>query len=126
MKIKVYVPIMVVVAVAVIGAISYAGGPGGGGMGGMGGGNSGMMGGGHGMMGGHMMSNPWQGQPGNQYPLYQNKQTETEKLREVIREKRRELSALYRSEYPDKDQIDQKIEELNELEAELDRSLSGN
>ncbi len=125
MKTKIYVPIMVVVAVAVIAAIAYAGGPGGGGMGGMGGGNSGMMGGGQGMMGGHMMSNPWQGQPGNQYPLYQYKQTETEKLREEIREKRHELSDLYRSENPDKDQIDQKIEELNRLEAELDRSLSG-
>ena len=46
-------------------------------------------------------------------------------LREEIRQKRYELSDLYRSENPDKDQIDQKIEELNKLEAELDRSLSG-
>jgi len=122
MKTKMYVPIMVVVAVAVIGATSYAGGPGGGGMGG---GNSGMMGGGHGMMGGHIIAEPWQGQPGNQYQPYQYKQTETEKLREEIRQKRYELSDLYRSENPDKDQIDQKIEELNKLEAELDRSLSG-
>ncbi|MGD8761605.1 MAG: periplasmic heavy metal sensor [Desulfobacteraceae bacterium] len=102
-----------------ISGIAFAGGSGGGGMGGMGSGNSGMM-------GGHMMSNPWQGQPGNQYPSYQYKQTETEKLREAIRQKRQELSDLYRSENPDKDQIDQKINELNKLEAELDRSLSGN
>lgn len=126
MNTKIYVPIVIVVAVTLFGAFALAGGPGSGGMGGMGGGNSGMMGGGHGTMGGHMVSNPWQGQPGNQYPSYQYKQTETEKLREEIREKRHELSDLYRSENPDKDQIDQKIDELNKLEAELDRSLSGN
>lgn len=120
MNTKIYVPIVIVVALVFFGAVAFAGG-----MGGMGGGNSGMMGGGHGMMGGPMMSNPWQEQPGNQYPSYQ-KQTETEKLREEIRRKRHELSDLYRSENPDKDQIDQKIEELNNLEAELDKRLSGN
>jgi Spy/CpxP family protein refolding chaperone len=126
MNTKIYVPIVIAVALTLLGAFAFAGGPGGGGMGGMGGGNSGMMGGGHGMMGGHMMSEPWQGQPGNQYPSYRYKQTETEKLREEIQQKRRELSNLYRAENPDRDQIDQKIEELNRLEAELDRSLSGN
>jgi hypothetical protein len=95
----------------------------------MGGGMGGSMGGGHGMMGGgHMMqydpkmSNPWQGQPRQTpYPAYQSKQTERQQLKEEIRQKRQELSNLYRSENPDKDLIDQKIEELGKLEAELDR-----
>ena len=104
-------------AAVIIGGIAFAGG-----------GMGGSMGGGHGMMGsGHMMqydpnmTNPWQGQPQQTpYPSYQYKQTERQRLKKEIREKRQELSNLYRSENPDKDLIDQKIEELSKLEAELD------
>jgi Spy/CpxP family protein refolding chaperone len=123
MKTKMYALLVAIVAVAVIGSITYAGGPGSGGMGGS-------MGGGQGMMGGHMMrddpniTNPWQKQPQSPYPSYQNRQTETQRLREEIREKRSELSDLYRSEKPDKELIDQKIEELSKLEAKLDQKMS--
>jgi hypothetical protein len=47
-------------------------------------------------------------------------------LREEIKAKRQELSALYRSEEPNKEIIDQKIVELDELEAKLDEKLSKN
>jgi hypothetical protein len=107
-------------AALIIGGIAVAGG---GGMGGsMGGGYQGMMGGGHMMQYNPNMSNPWQGQPQQTpYPSYQSKQTERQQLKEDIRQKRQELSSLYRSENPDKDLIDQKIEELSKLEAELDQ-----
>jgi Spy/CpxP family protein refolding chaperone len=131
MKTKMYALLVAIVAVAVIGSITYAGGPGSGGMGGSMGGGQGMMGGhGPGMMGGHMMrddpniTNPWQKQPQSPYTSYQNRQTETQRLREEIREKRSELSDLYRSEKPDKELIDQKIEELSKLEAKLDQKMS--
>jgi Spy/CpxP family protein refolding chaperone len=107
-----------------IGSWVYAGG-----MGGMAGG--GMMGGG---MGGGMMgsgqgySNPWQNQ--NPYNnsrsnqnAYHDKAKDTEKRREEIREKRNELQALYRSEKPDPDLIDKKIDELYRLEAVLDQKM---
>ena len=112
-----------------IAGIAYAGGGMGGGMGGgtgggMGGGMGESMGGGQGMMGnGSNFSNPWGAQPGTN-PNYQNQQKETEKLREEIRVRRQELSDLYRSEKPNKEMIDQKITELNELEAKLDKKLS--
>ncbi len=112
-----------------IGSWVYAGGMGGSMGGGMGSGGNGMMGGG-GMMGsGQGYSNPWQDQynpnPYNSNRFdqraYQDKARETEKLRQEIREKRQELSELYRSQKPDVAQIDKKIDELSRLEAELDQ-----
>jgi len=50
-----------------------------------------------------------------------NNYHDTEKIRAKIREKRHELSFLYRSKKPDKMLIDQKIEELNRLEYDLDK-----
>jgi len=113
-----------------IAGIAYAGGGMGGGMaggmgGGMGGGSiGGMMGGqGQGMMGyGSNYSNPWSAQPRTN--LNQNQQQETAKLRDEIRAKRQELSDLYRAEKPNKEMINQKIEELSKLEAKLDHELS--
>lgn len=53
---------------------------------------------------------------------YDPKQSEA--LREQIREKRKELSDLLRSDKPDKELLDEKIEELNRLESELDQKTS--
>jgi hypothetical protein len=105
-----------------IGGIAFAGGGMGGGMGG----GHGMMGEqGQGMMGyGSNFSNPWGAQT-RPNPSYQNHQEETQMLREEIRAKRRELSDLYRAEKPNKEMIDQKIEELSSLEGKLDQELSG-
>lgn len=109
-------------AAVFIGGIAFAGGGMGGGMGGSAGGGNGMMGGGHMMQDNPNMSNPRQGQPQQApYPSYQSKQAQGQHLKEDIRQKRQELSDLYRSENPDKDLIDQKIEELSRLEAELDQ-----
>jgi Spy/CpxP family protein refolding chaperone len=117
-------------ATIAIGGITYSGGPGGGGMGGggMGGGGNGMMGGGHMRGSGQGYSLPFQDlynrynrsdQPNSYGPR------ETERLRQEIREKRKELKVLYSSVKPDEDLIDKKIDELSELEAELDYRLSG-
>jgi hypothetical protein len=120
-----------------IAGIAYAGGGMGGGMGGgngggIGGGNGGGMGGGQGMMGGQgqgMMgygsnfSNPW-GAQSRTNPTAQYEKKETERLRDEVRVKRQELSDLYRSGKPNKEMIDQKIEELSKLEAELDQRIS--
>jgi len=83
------------------------------------------------MMGGFGQgySNPWQDQYSpNPYNnnrsdqrAYRDKAQETEKLRKEIREKRQELSELYRSAKPDVGRIDKKIDELSRLEAELDQ-----
>jgi len=102
--------------------IAYAGGGMGGGMGG----GQGMMGGqGQGMMGyGSNFSNPW-GSQSRTNPTDQYEKKETERLRDEVRAKRQELSDLYRSEKPNKEMIDQKIEELSKLEAELDQRISG-
>jgi hypothetical protein len=102
------------------------------GSGGMGGDMDGSMGGGHGMMGGQgMMSygpNPNFSNPQNPRsrtsPNYQSEKQETEKLRAEVKAKRQELSDLYRAEEPHKEMIDNKIAELDELEAELDEKLS--
>ncbi len=109
-----------------ISAGAYAGGGMGGGMGGgqgmMGGQGHGMMGsGGNGMMGsGQIFSGPWTSSQTRRAPTDQYQQQERERLRAEIREKRLELSDLYRSEKPNKVLIDQKITELDELEAKLD------
>ncbi len=103
---------------------AYAGGGMGGGMGGgqgmMGGQGHGMMGsGGSGMMGSDQnFSGPWTSQP-RRSPSNQYEQRARVRLREEIRETRQELSELYRSDEPDKALIDQKIADLDELEARL-------
>jgi len=128
MKPKILLIMSTMASALFIGSLVYAGGMGGG----MGGG--GMMGGGMGggMMGGYGQgySNPWQNQ--NPYnndrsdqKTYQDKARETEHLRQEIREKRQELSALYHSQKPDMAQIDKKIDELSRLEAELDQKTLG-
>jgi Spy/CpxP family protein refolding chaperone len=124
MKPKILLIISTIASALFIGSLVYAGGMGGGGM--MGGGMGG------GMMGGYGQgfSNPWQNQNNpnaynnnrsDQQKTYQDKAKETEQLRQDIREKRQELSELYRSPKPDKAQIDKKIDELSRLEAELDQ-----
>ena len=111
-----------------ISAGAYAGGGMGGGMGG----GQGMMGGqghmtgsgGNDMMGsGQNFSSPRTSQP-RRSPTDQYKQQERVRLSEEIRERRQELSDLYRSDKPDKALIDQKIAGLNELETAYDRSVS--
>lgn len=111
-------------AIFIAGSV-FAGGPGGGGMGG----------GGYGMMGsGHMMDYG----KGSSIPLLDRYTRdnrpeesggygprETERLRQEIREKRKELKVLYSAVKPDEDLIDKKIDELSKLEAELDHRLSG-
>ena len=98
----------------------------GGGQGMTGGRGHGMMGsGGNGMMGSDPnYSNPWTSPQSRISPKDQDKQIERQNLSEEIREKRQELSELYRSDKPDKALIDQKIAELNELETAYDRSGS--
>jgi len=125
MKPKFSLIIAAMASAVFLGSLVYAGGMGGGGMMGGGIGGGGMMGSGQGY------SNPWQNQ--NPYDhnnrsdqkAYQDNARETEKLREEIREKRNELHALYRSEKPDPDLIDKKIDELSRLEDELDQKMLG-
>jgi Spy/CpxP family protein refolding chaperone len=126
MKPKILLITIAISFAIVFGGISYAGGGMGGG--GMGGGGRGMMGGGHMMDFGRGYSAPYPDQYNryNRYDEpYQYGPTETERLRQEIREKRQELSKLYDSEKPDKDLINKKIDELSKLEAELDHRLSG-
>jgi len=135
MKTRSYMVAVAVVATFAIGVVAYAQGPGGGSGGGsMMGGGHGMMGGsGHGMMGGsgHGMtgyskgiSNLWEALSKRLDISKQNNYNETETLREQIREKRRELASLYRSENADKKLIHQKIDELNRLESKLDKKMA--
>jgi hypothetical protein len=115
----------VMVMVIFIAGIVFAGGMGGGGMGG---GGYGMMGGGHMRGSGQGYALPFQ----DLYNRYMRSDEpnsygprETERLRQEIREKRKELKVLYSSVKPDEDLIDKKIDELSKLEAELDHRLSG-
>ena len=129
MKPRTYIIALALIATFAFWISAYAQGPGGGSMGG--GGGHGMMGGsgigGQGMMGGG------QGMSGLREELTEKSgkedqnnydEEETEKLRRQIREKRRELSSLYRSKNSDNKLIDQKIAELNRLEFELDEKMS--
>lgn len=127
MKTRSYMVAVAVVATFAIGVVAYAQGPGGGSGGGS------MMGGGHGMMGGsgHGMtgyskgiSNLWEALSKRLDISKQNDYNQTETLREQIREKRRELASLYRSENADKKLIHQKIDELNRLESKLDKKMA--
>jgi Spy/CpxP family protein refolding chaperone len=125
MKLKILLITAAIIAGIFIASTVFAGGPGSGGMGG----------GGHGMMGGGHMMDYGRGNPIpylDQYNRYNRPEEsylygprETKTLREEIREKRQELSELYRAENPDKALIDKKINELDKLEAELDYRLSG-
>ena len=115
----------VMVMVIFIAGIVFAGGMGGGGMGG---GGYGMMGGGHMRGSGQGYALPFQ----DLYNRYMRSDEpnsygprETERLRQEIREKRKELKVLYSSGKPDNDLIDKRIDELSKLEAELDYRLSG-
>jgi hypothetical protein len=125
MKPNLFIITVAIAISAIIGGLAYAGGMGGGGMGG--GGGRGMMGGGHMMDYGPGNATPYQ----DQYNRYDRSDEpdrygprETAKLRLEIREKRQELSKLYDADKPNRDLIDQKIDELNKLEAELDNRLS--
>ena len=139
---KIYVIALLLFTAFIFGGISYAGGGSGGmgaggGRGGMGAGSgSGGMGAGmggdygmmrgqsHGMMGsGQNYSNSRSEQPRTNQ-TYQYEKKETQSMREEIKVKRQELSGLYRSEQPNKAMIDQKIAELDDLEAKLDEKLS--
>ena len=148
---NIYIIALLLFTAIIFGGISYAGNGGGGmgagsgsggmgagsgtggmgagsGSGGMGagmGGDHGMMGGqSHGMMGsGQNYSNSWREQSRTNQN-YQYEKKETQSMREEIKVKRQELSALYRSEQPNKEMIDQKIAELDDLEAKLDEKLS--
>ena len=78
-----------------------------------------------------MGQTPFYSSPPEQYPqrsepYYRENLQETQRLRQEIQEKRLELRDLYRSDKSDKEQIDQKIKELDRLEAELDQKLSRN
>ena len=94
-----------------------------GGHGGMGGGRSGsgMMGSGEGIS---SILEALLGKRSDQDRDY-DIEREREKLRQEILEKRHELAYLFRSDTPDKKLIDQKILELNRLEAELDKKMYG-
>jgi Spy/CpxP family protein refolding chaperone len=128
MKAKIHMVSAVVVALLAISVHAYAddqsgtsqGGPmlGGSGHGGMGGG--GMMGWGRGMsaLWEYLSKNPTER---NETPYDQK---EAEALKKQIREKRQELSDLLRSDKPDKELLDEKIDELNRLESELDQKTS--
>lgn len=82
----------------------------------------GMMGGHGGMMDGGRTLGAWIGRVlGPWLGQSRSEAGQEEGLRQRIREKRRELSRLLRAENPDRDRIDQTIEELDTLESELDR-----
>ena len=124
MKPNLFITAIAIAISATIGSLALAGGMGGGGMGG---GGRGMMDGGHMMDFGKGYSTPYPDQY-NRYNRYDESYrygpTETEKLRQEIREKRKELSELYDTKEPDRNLINKKIDELSKLEAELDRRLS--
>lgn len=102
-----------------------------------------MMGGGSMMSGGGMMGGQgtfnsfgWPQSearvPANEYrqnPNLNNQNAhreEIQRLHDRIEQKRRELSSLYRSGTADKNEINKKIDELNNLERDLDGQTSGN
>ena len=90
-------------------------------------GGQGMMGGGQGggMMGyGQGSSNLWSDLNRMFNGSHQQSHSETEALRREIRQRRQELASLFEAAKPDKKLIAEKIEELNRLEAELDRKMA--
>jgi len=115
MKTKILLITGAMILAIFIAGIVFAGGPGGG----MGGG--GMMGGGHMMNYGRGSAAPFQDQYNRSNESSQYSNREIEGLRYETRGRREELSDLYRADKPDKELIDQKINELSRLEAELDQ-----
>jgi Spy/CpxP family protein refolding chaperone len=136
MKAKIYMVSAVVVALFAISVHAYADDQSGTSQGGpmLGGSGHGGGMGGHGGMGGGGMMAPGQGltalwealskKLGERDPDNKYQETETEALRKQIREKRQELSDLLGSDKPDKERLDEKIDELNRLESELDQKTS--
>jgi multidrug resistance efflux pump len=101
-------------------------------------GSGGMMGGG-GMMGNQRIFNGlgWPQRdtrvPRNEYQRNPNlnnqrihREEDIHRLQEKIQQKRKELSSLYRSGTADKAEINEKIDELNELEHDLDDQILNN
>ena len=92
-------------------------------------GNGGMMNGSGGMNDGYRGMPGNYGRSGNQQPAYGRRDrtydTEIESLKRQIQTKRNNLARLFRSGKPDKDLVDQKIYELNDLEQKLDDKLAG-
>jgi Spy/CpxP family protein refolding chaperone len=136
MKTNYFMITLSLAAILAFGTIAFAHGPGGGTQGGYGGRIYGMMGGGGGMMSGsggmNRGLNNWPDMleqyrkvqpPSGQ--RYQSSMEEVEALKRKIREKRQELSSLYRSGRADKEQIDRRVDELNDLEDKLDEKLYG-
>ena len=120
MKKRVYIVVAIVVLAFSVGVVAYAHGPVGGSGDGsmMDGGRSGMMGDGQGI------SKLWHALTNIFNRSNQTDYNETESLRMQIREKRRELAEMYRSDNTDKELLEQKIEELNRLESKLDKKMS--
>jgi Spy/CpxP family protein refolding chaperone len=123
-----YIVVVTAVLVFSFGVVAYAHGPVGGSGGGsmMDGGRTGRMGGhGGGMMGdGQWISELWHALTNIFNRSDQTDYNETESLRAQIREKRRELAEMHRSDNTDKELHVQKIEELNRLESKLDKKMS--
>ena len=92
-------------------------------------GNGGMMHGSGGMNDGYRGMPGNYGRSGNQQPAYGRRDrtydTEIESLKRRIQTKRNNLSRLFRSGKPNKDLVDRKINELNDLEQKLDDKLAG-
>lgn len=92
-------------------------------------GNGGMMNGSGGMNDGYRGMPGNYGRSGNQQPAYGRRDrtydTEIESLKRQIQTKRNNLARLFRSGKPDKDLVDRKIYELNDLEQKLDDKLAG-
>jgi len=136
MKIVNYIFLTSILTVLIIGGVGYVQAPGGGtggqafamggGQGGMMGGQGGMIGGQGGMMGGYLRDlwNGYRMSPKEYNHDNQDLTEESSSLRKQIREKRAELSALYRSDNADKTLIEKKIDELNRLERRLDEKMS--
>jgi Spy/CpxP family protein refolding chaperone len=134
MKPTIYMVTIAVVLALAIGGLAYAHGPGGDSwvVAMMGRGGNGMTDG-HGMMSGNgrdMMgsgqgtSNLSREQANKLDELYRKSYQETEALRKEIRHKREGLASLFRSDNPDKNLVDQKINELNRLESDLDKKMA--
>lgn len=130
MRVKIYMISMIILIAFAFTTTTYAQGMGGGhgGGGGMMGGNGGggMMGsGGSGMTSpSQWMSKLWNLFSNNSQKGNQEKYRQREALRAQVQEKRQELESIVRSKNPDKALIDQKIGELDRLEAELDMEIT--
>ena len=124
MKIKMVIVLLVLGALMPISVNADARGPGR-----MPGGISMMSGGGNGMMGGMsglgaLILNIWKELSGKVDRPDQQAEREVEILRQQKRDKTRELASLFKAPDPDKDLIDQKIDELRRLESELDKKMN--